>query len=87
MAQSKGINIHQYLDNWLVRAPCQEICLQHTQTLLALCQDLGWVVNLVKLELIPQQVFNSVGYRFDLSWLGKTHASEVDHLKAKKFRP
>ena len=26
MAQSRGIRIHQYLDNWLLRAPCPEIC-------------------------------------------------------------
>ena len=41
-------------------------CRLHTQTLLALCRDLGWVVNMEKSELTPQQVFNFVGYRFDL---------------------
>ena len=66
MAQARGIRIHQYLDNWLLRAPCQATCLQHTRTLLALCRELGWVVNLKKSELTPQQVFNFVGYRFDL---------------------
>ena len=66
MAQAKGIRIHQYLDDWLLRAHSRETCLQHTQTLLALCQKLGWVVNMKKSELVPQQVFNFVGYRFDL---------------------
>ena len=66
MAQAKGIRIHQYLDDWLLRAPSPEICLQHTQTLLALCRQLGWVVNMTKSELVPKQVFNFVGYRFDL---------------------
>ena len=66
MAQAKGIRIHQYLDDWLLRAPSSEICLQHTQTLLALCRQLGWVVNMTKSELVPKQVFNFVGYRFDL---------------------
>ena len=66
MAQALGIRIHQYLDDWLVRAPCQETCRLHTQTLLALCHELGWVVNMGKSELTPQQVFNFVGYRFDL---------------------
>ena len=46
MAQSQGIRIHQYLDDWLVRAPCQETCQRHTQTLLDLCRNLGWVVNM-----------------------------------------
>ena len=66
MAQARGIRIHQYLDNWLVRAPDQETCQLHTQTLLALCHELGWVVNMEKSELTPQQVFHFVGYRFDL---------------------
>ena len=35
MAQARGIRIHKYLDNWLLRAPCPETCPQHTQTLLA----------------------------------------------------
>ena len=66
MAQAKGIRIHQNLDDWLLRAPSPEICLQYTQTLLALCRQLGWVVNMTKSELVPKQVFNFVGYRFDL---------------------
>ena len=66
MAQARGIRIHQYLDDWLLRAPSPEICLQHTQTLLALCQQLGWVVNMNKSDLVPKQVFNFVGYLFNL---------------------
>ena len=31
MAQARGIRIHQYLDDWLLRAPCQETCLRHTR--------------------------------------------------------
>ena len=66
MAIRKGIRIHQYLDDWLVRARSQETCLQHTQILVKMCQDLGWLVNLEKSELEPKQVFDFVGYRFDL---------------------
>ena len=66
MAQARGIKIHRYLDDWLLRAPSPEICLQHARTLLALCQQLGWVVNMTKSGLVPKQVFNFVGYRFDL---------------------
>ena len=62
----KGIRIHQYLDDWLVRARSQETCLQHTQILVKMCQDLGWLVNLEKSELEPKQVFDFVGYQFDL---------------------
>ena len=66
MATHKGIRIHQYLDDWLVRARSHQTCTQHTQILVKMCQDLGWLVNLEKSELEPKQVFNFVGYQFDL---------------------
>ena len=66
MAIHRGIRIHQYLDDWLVRAKSYRICLQHTQSLVKICQELGWLVNLEKSELEPKQVFNFVGYQFDL---------------------
>ena len=66
MAMHKGIRIHQYLDDWLVRARSHQVCLQHTQELVKMCQDLGWLVNVEKSELEPKQVFDFVGYQFDL---------------------
>ena len=66
IAQNKGTRILQYLDYWLDRATFYQTCLHQTQTLVALCQDLGWTVNLEKSELEPKQIFNSVGYQFDL---------------------
>ena len=48
MAKARGIRIHQYLGDWLLRAPYPEMCQRHAQTLLDLCHDLGWVVNLFK---------------------------------------
>ena len=57
MAGHKGIRIHQYLDDWLVRAKSRSICLQNTQTLVRICQKLGWLVNSEKSELEPKQVF------------------------------
>ena len=74
MAMHQGIRIHQYLDDWLVRARSHQACLQHTQDLVALCQKLGWLVNLEKSELEPKQIFDFVGYRFDLQagWVRPT---------------
>ena len=66
MAIHKGIRIHQYLNNWLVRAKSHCICLQHTQILVKLCQDPSWLVNVEKSELEPKEVFDFVGYQFDL---------------------
>ena len=61
MGLQRGIRIHQYLGDWLVRD-----ISQHTQTLVALCRELGWLMNKEKSELDPKQVFNFVGYQFDL---------------------
>ena len=66
MAINKGIRIHQYLDDWLVRARFHQVCLQHTQDLGKICQELGWLVNLEKSELEPKQIFDFVGNQFDL---------------------
>ena len=75
VAFQKGIRIHEYLDDWLVRASTHHTCLQHTQTLVTLCQELGWLVNKEKSELVPKQVFNFVGYQFDLNE-GKVRPTE-----------
>ena len=75
MALQKGIRIHQYLDDWLVRTSTHDTCLQHTQTLITLCQELGWLVNREKSELVPQLVFNFVGYQFDLK-VGRVRPTE-----------
>ena len=75
MVLRQGIRIHQYLDDWLVRASTLHTCLQHTQTLVTLCQELGWLVNKEKSELAPKQVFNFVGYQFDLKE-GKVRPTE-----------
>ena len=66
LAMKTGIRIHQYLDDWLVRARSHQTCLQHTQTLVALCRELGWLVNEEKSELEAKQIFSFVGYQFDL---------------------
>ena len=66
VAIQNGIRIHQYLDDWLVRATSHRVCLQHTQVLVKMCRHLGWLVNVEKSEPEPKQVFNFVGYQFDL---------------------
>ena len=45
MTQARNTRMHQYLDDWLIRARDRDTCFQNTRTLLALCQELGWVVN------------------------------------------
>ena len=57
MATHRGIRIHQYPDDWLVRATSHQVCLQHTQELVKVCRELGWLVNLDKSELETQTNF------------------------------
>ena len=45
---------YKYLDDWLVRATSHQTCFQHTQTLVALCREIGWLVNKEKSELDPK---------------------------------
>ena len=61
MAMHKGIRIHQYLDDWLVRARSHQ-AFQHTPELVQICQKLGWLVNVENSELDLKQVFKFVGY-------------------------
>ena len=60
----RDIRIYQYLDDWLVQARSHQT--YHTQTLVVIYQDLGWLVNGEKSELDPKQVFDFVGYQFKL---------------------
>ena len=66
IAIHKELRIHQYLDDWLVRARSHQACFHHPQELVKICQQLGQLVNLEKSELEPKQDFDFVDYQFDL---------------------
>ena len=61
MAVPRGIRLHQYPDNWLIRAQSQEEAQVNTQTVADLTQSLRWIINEGKSELKPTQVFSFVG--------------------------
>ena len=64
--QSRGIRVHQYLDDWLLRAKTRHQCLFQTKELIHVVQDLGFVINFEKSELEPTQKIDFLGYQFDL---------------------
>ena len=64
LALKQDIRLYQYLDNWLIRATSKAECEKHTTNLLSQVWTLGFVVNLPKSELTPQQRFDFIGYRF-----------------------
>ena len=65
MALTRGVRLHQYLDDWLIRALSQE-AQANTQTVVDLTQSLGWIINQEKSECKPTQVFSFVGYECHL---------------------
>ena len=66
MALSRGLRVHQYLDDWLIRSQSQEEAQVNTQAVVDLTQSLGWIINQEKSELKPTQVFLFVGYEYHL---------------------
>ena len=87
LAQSQGLRIHQYLDDWLLRANSQEECLENSKKLIKLVQDLGWIINFQKSELQPTQKLDFLGYHFDLT-LGMVFPTvkNLERLKVKILR-
>ena len=57
MALTRGLRLHQYLDDWLIRSQSQEEAQVNTQAVVDLTQSLGWIINQEKSELKPTQVF------------------------------
>ena len=66
MALSRGLRLHQYLDDWLIRSQSQEEAQVNTQAVVDLTQSLGWIINQEKSQLTPNQVFSFVGYEYHL---------------------
>ena len=65
MALTRGIRLHQYLDDWLIRAQVQgRSTSEHSDS--GRSESLGWIINQEKSELKPSQVFSFVGYEYHL---------------------
>ena len=66
MALSRGLRLHQYLEDWLIRSQSQEEAQVKTQAVVNLTQSLGWIINVEKSELKPTRVFSFVGCEYHL---------------------
>ena len=50
MPLSRGLRLHQYLDDWLIRSQSQEEAQVNTQAVVYLTQSLGWIINQKKIR-------------------------------------
>ena len=66
MALSRGLRLHQYLDDWLIRSQSQEEAQVNTQAVVDLTQSLRWIINQEKSQLKLTQVFSFMGYEYHL---------------------
>ena len=84
MALTEGIRIHQYIDDWLLRAKSKQQCQENTHKLIHLVQSLGWIINFQKSDLVPTQEIEFLGYKFDLR-VGLVFPTQkkIDHLLEK----
>ena len=78
MALTRGIRLHQYLDDWLISAQSQEEAQVNTQKVVDLTQSLGWII---KSGEIRTEIYSSVfvrGLRIPSRFSPcKTHAREM----------
>jgi len=66
LAQKVGVQMFQYLDDWLGQSLSFQASKADILTLVNLCRELGLVINWEKSELIPSQTFDFVGAHFNL---------------------
>ena len=64
--QRLGIEVHQYLDDWLIRATSIEKIQRDTRLVLRTLTKLGFIVNVEKSELVPKQTIIFLGQQFQL---------------------
>ena len=64
MALSRGLRLHRYLDDWLIRCQSLEEAQLNTQAVVDLTQSLGWIINQEKAEPKLTQVFSFMGYEY-----------------------
>ena len=60
MALSRGLRVHQYLDDWLMRSQSQEEAQVNTQAVVDLTQYVGWIINQEKSELKLSRAMNTI---------------------------
>ena len=66
LLHSQGIQVHVYLDDWIIHATSREQSLEHTHHIIQLLQSLGWTINWDKSMLQPSRILDFLGLHFNL---------------------
>ena len=61
----EGIWCLPYLDDLLIIAMSEEECLTKLQKSLEIIQKLGWIINMEKSRIVPQQAFEWLGVEYN----------------------
>jgi len=64
--RERGVVLHRYLDDWLIRAPTFQQARSDTQLVVETMTRLGWIINFKKSELTPVQQIVFLGMNIDL---------------------
>ena len=64
--QRYGIQLHQYIDDWLIHCHSRKFTRVYTQHVKMIAERLGFLINEKKSELTPMQQFNYLGLCFNL---------------------
>jgi hypothetical protein len=67
VVRQRGIVIHAYIDDWMVKGYSPEMVQEQTLEVVQMCQNWGFMVNLNKSELTPTQDIQYLGVQFDLN--------------------
>ena len=65
-ALTQGIRIHQYIDDWLMRAKTKHQCHENTHRLIHLVQSLGWIINFEKAAFIFESMLYGIWWEVDV---------------------
>ena len=60
----RAVSLFPNLDNWLIRDLIRNRLISHTKFTLQMVQNLGFIPNLKKSDLIPAQQFTFIGMEF-----------------------
>ena len=81
----RGINLHLYLEDWLLRARSFEQCLQYTREVVQETTDLGFIINPEKSDLVPTQRFSFLDMRPMQLYLLSQWSMSTQPLSCKVF--